>query len=363
MCPNPAYRIMVVDDDPEVRLMIEAALTEQYEVCHAHDGLDALEKLDKYEPDFLILDLLMPLMSGTEVCESIRRNPKFQNMQVLFLSAHDTREEIQQAYACGGNLFLSKPIDPARLLRNVNVFFDNAPQPPRPKKLSILQVRLLDQLEVEVRPRPSQTGTSQTRVPPRAMAPQVGQRQHKFLERREAPAPPPSSSDLHTPARARVLVVEDDKDMAELIGLSLEDTYEVTVAPDGLDAVEKLVHYQPDILLIDVMLPRMNGYQLCQSVRANRAFHEMPIYFVTAKNAPKDRDYALRIGGDGVLGKPFEMDDLLGICREAQRKPGFHIRPKHLSYSEIRALEHRDAKEAAVLPRHRQPFDRPGLIQ
>jgi len=353
---------MVVDDDPEIRMVVEAALTEKYEVCQAHDGLDALEKLDKYEPDFIVLDLLMPLMSGTEVCESIRRNPKYQNMQVLFLSAHDTREEIQQAYASGGNLFLSKPIDPARLLRNINVFFDNAPQPPRPKKLSIIQVRMLDQLEEEVRPHHRQPAPSQTRVPPRAMAPQVGQRQHKFLERREAPAPPPSTANS-APTRPRVLVVEDDKDMAELIVLSLEDTYEVTVAPDGLDAVEKLVHYQPDILLIDVMLPRMNGYQLCQSVRANRAFSEMPIYFVTAKNAPKDRDYALRIGGDGVLGKPFEMDELLGICTDAQRKPGFHIRPKQLSYEEIRALEHRDAKEAAVQPRSKQPFDRPGLIQ
>jgi DNA-binding response OmpR family regulator len=353
---------MVVDDDPEIRMIVEAALTEKYEVCHAHDGLDALEKLDKYEPDFVVLDLLMPLMSGTEVCESIRRNPRFQNMQVLFLSAHDTREEIQQAYASGGNLFLSKPIDPARLLRNINVFFDNAPLPPRSKKLSIIQVRMLDQLEEEVRPRAHQPATPQTRVPPRAMAPQAGQRQHKFLERREAPPPPPSPSNA-APARPRVLIVEDDKDMAELIVLSIEDAYEVTVAPDGLDAVEKLVRYQPDILLIDVMLPRMNGYQLCQSVRANRAFCDMPIYFVTAKNAPKDRDYALRIGGDGVLGKPFEMDELLGICTEAQRKQGFHIRPKQLSYEEIRALEHRDAKEAAVLPRSKQPFDRPGLIQ
>jgi DNA-binding response OmpR family regulator len=357
---------MVVDDDPEIRLIVEAALTEKYEVCHAHDGLDALEKLDKYEPDFVILDLLMPLMSGTEVCESIRRNSKFQNMQVLFLSAHDTREEIQQAYASGGNLFLSKPIDPARLLRNINVFFDNAPLPPRSKKLSIIQVRMLDQLEEEVRPHRlhQQPATPQAKVPPRAMAPQVGQRQHKTLERREAPAPSPHpASNGLTPTRPRVLVVEDDKDMAELIVLSLEDAYEVTVAPDGLDAVEKLVRYQPDILLIDVMLPRMNGYQLCQSVRANRAFCEMPIYFVTAKNAPKDRDYALRIGGDGVLGKPFEMDELLGICREAQRKPGFYLHPKQLSFEEIRAQEHRNAKEAAVMPKSKQPFDRPGLIQ
>ena len=82
------------------------------------------------------------------------------------------------------------------------------------------------------------------------------------------------------------MVVEDDKDLARQMMMALAETYEVVYAADGLAALDRISSYQPDILLLDVMLPRMNGYQLCKSIRGNPAFVHTPVVFVTARLPP-----------------------------------------------------------------------------
>lgn len=354
--PEFKRRIMVVDDDPDIRLILETALSEKYEVVHAHDGLDALEKLERFEPDFIVMDLVMPLMSGLEACASIRRNSRFQNIQIMFLSAHTTREDIAKSYASGGNLFLAKPIDPERLVRNVDVFFEKYRVPPQPKRMTILQIKMLEKGDNE-----ANASGPVPRIPRRAMAPQVGERPRGLLERHPAPPgsigreavpeepvlPRPGSSGALVP---RILIVEDDKDLSDLMRLALSEIYEVVMAHDGLEAVERIVKYQPDVLVIDVMLPRMNGYQLCQSVRANHVYAKVPIVFVTAKSTSRDREHAMKIGGTKFLAKPFEMEDLLAVCREVSSGPDFRIAAKSLSTTEIRAAERQEARTQSATP-------------
>ncbi|MBM3333508.1 response regulator, partial [Candidatus Sumerlaeota bacterium] len=72
-----AFRIMVVDDEADVRAVLRLALAPKFEVVEAHDGLDALEKLERSEPDFMVLDVMMPLMDGFQVCRVVRKNPRF----------------------------------------------------------------------------------------------------------------------------------------------------------------------------------------------------------------------------------------------------------------------------------------------
>ena len=357
MAAEPKRRIMVVDDDADIRMIIEAALSDKYEVTHAHDGLDALQKLEIHEPDFIIMDLVMPLMNGLEACEAIRKNPHFQQIQVLFLSAHDSREEIAKTYESGGNLFLSKPIDPNRLMRNIDIFFEKNPPPVRGKKMSLLQIKLLEKGGKK------QGGGSKPQIPRRAMAPQPAPRKKPEPRiRREVAVQPgslPAAPSPQTSLPPRILVVEDDKDLAQLIGLALENIFEIVMSHDGLDAIEKIVKYQPDILIIDVMLPKMNGYQLCQSVRANRSFRNKPVIFVTAKSSERDREYALKVGGDAFLAKPFDMKELVMMCRKMTFKEGFQVAPKSISIDDIRVVERQAQKTAGT---GKMPFDREGKI-
>jgi len=199
-------------------------------------------------------------------------------------------------------------------------------------------------------------------IPRRAMAPQTGPRPRKVLHRDPTQRGGEPAEELKPSAGSlvpRILLVEDDKDLAQLVSMALEESFEVVMAHDGLEAVEKIVKYQPDILIIDVMLPRMNGYQLCQSVRANRALANTPVLFITAKSSEKDREHAMRVGGDGFLAKPFEMSEIVDLCRKATQKPGFRVKPKALSTAEIRASERQDAKGPGQT---KLPFDKEGRI-
>lgn len=82
-----AKKIMVVDDEPHLVELLGAILeTEGYEVIRCHDGREALEKLEAVKPDLAILDMMMPGMSGREVCEQIRKNPKTKDIKVIFLT-------------------------------------------------------------------------------------------------------------------------------------------------------------------------------------------------------------------------------------------------------------------------------------
>src|SRR5688500_2439626 len=114
----PQWRILIVDDEPDIRTIIRGALTSKYEIVEAQDGLEALQKLELVEPDFIILDVMMPMMDGYQTCEAIRKHARFKGLSVLFLSALNANEDIKKGYTAGANLYLTKPFDPARLLRN-----------------------------------------------------------------------------------------------------------------------------------------------------------------------------------------------------------------------------------------------------
>lgn len=145
----------------------------------------------------------------------------------------------------------------------------------------------------------------------------------------------------------RVLVVDDDPEMCSLIRLTLMDLYEVVFANDGMEAIERLVKYQPDILIIDVMLPKMNGYQLCQSMRSNRAFSRIPIMMCSAKGSDKDINLAKRIGANDYLVKPFSGSDMLRKVESLKSIPGFRVRPKSYTLEQIMQME-RPAEEEDV---------------
>ena len=75
------------------------------------------------------MDVQMPMMDGFECCEAIRQRSDFRDIHVMFLSAYGSRENIAKSYQSGANLFLNKPVEPERLLRNVDLFFEKSPEP------------------------------------------------------------------------------------------------------------------------------------------------------------------------------------------------------------------------------------------
>ena len=117
-----------------------------------------------------------------------------------------------------------------------------------------------------------------------------------------------------------VLIVEDDRNIADLLRLYLEkEGYEVVIALDGLKGVEKFREVHPSLVLLDVMLPGMDGWGVCRTIRSES---KTPIIMLTAKSETEDKVSGLKQGADDYITKPFEMKEVLARIEAVLRRSG-----------------------------------------
>ena len=117
-----------------------------------------------------------------------------------------------------------------------------------------------------------------------------------------------------------VLIVEDDRNIQELLQLYLEkEGYAVTVASDGGQGLAKFRSIKPDLVLLDVMMPVMDGWAVCKAIRADS---QTPIIMLTAKGETDDKVTGLKSGADDYVTKPFEMKELLARVEAVLRRTG-----------------------------------------
>ena len=117
-----------------------------------------------------------------------------------------------------------------------------------------------------------------------------------------------------------VLIVEDEKHIAELLQMYLEkEGYAVTVASDGGQGLAKFRSIKPDLVLLDVMMPVMDGWSVCRAIRADS---QTPIIMLTAKGETDDKVAGLKSGADDYVTKPFEMKELLARIEAVLRRTG-----------------------------------------
>lgn len=117
----------------------------------------------------------------------------------------------------------------------------------------------------------------------------------------------------------RVLIIEDNADLAELVSVHLRDLdCRVAVANDGVSGLEAARESAPDLVVLDLMLPRLEGLEVCRRLRAGAGY--TPILMLTAKSAELDRVLGLEIGADDYLTKPFSMPELLARVKAMFRR-------------------------------------------
>ncbi len=121
--------------------------------------------------------------------------------------------------------------------------------------------------------------------------------------------------------KTTILTADDDLQLLRLVArnLQLED-YEVLTASDGKQALEQIESHMPDLVLLDVMMPRMDGFTVCQRVRE---FSAVPIIIVTARGQDQDKVRGLDLGADDYLTKPFSVEELLARVRAVLRRTQF----------------------------------------
>jgi chemosensory pili system protein ChpA (sensor histidine kinase/response regulator) len=111
-----------------------------------------------------------------------------------------------------------------------------------------------------------------------------------------------------------IMVVDDSLTVRKITSRLLErEGFQVVTAKDGVDALEQLVDYKPDVMLLDIEMPRMDGFDLARNVRADARLRDVPIVMITSRMADKHRNYAMEIGVNHYLGKPYQEEQLLEL--------------------------------------------------
>lgn len=118
----------------------------------------------------------------------------------------------------------------------------------------------------------------------------------------------------------KILLVDDEKDIVEFLEYNLQqEGFEVISAYDGQEAIEKLKH-KPDLIILDILMPKMDGFETCQKIRGLSEFKNVPVIFLTAKSAEVDEIKGLNLGADDFIRKPISPKKLIARVKSNLRK-------------------------------------------
>lgn len=153
---------------------------------------------------------------------------------------------------------------------------------------------------------------------------------------------PNSSSTPTTPSK--ILIADDNEQNRELLEAYLADgAYQIEMSYDGPSTLEKVKAFQPDLVLLDIMMPKLSGYEVCQRMKADAVTHDIPILMVTALNEMGDIEKAVAAGCDDFLTKPVNRLELTTRVRSL-------LRVRHLTNERDRLLAYLSEVEAALGP-------------
>ena len=115
----------------------------------------------------------------------------------------------------------------------------------------------------------------------------------------------------------KILVVDDDPKDLELLLETLKNTdFQVMTATNGNEALLKLKNQKPSLILLDIVMPEMNGYQFCQMLKSESAYKDIPIVFFTCKNTDEDKQWGYDLGANDYISKPYTREELFTVLRK-----------------------------------------------
>jgi len=132
-------------------------------------------------------------------------------------------------------------------------------------------------------------------------------------------APPPKLG------RPEVLVVDDAEEILQLVRMTLEDDYDIRLARDGVEAMDAVASSHPDLIILDVMMPRMSGYEVCQALKEYEDTSDIPVLFLSARGETSHIKKGFYAGADDYLPKPFDPEEMMLRVRALLRRTGWRL--------------------------------------
>ena len=118
--------------------------------------------------------------------------------------------------------------------------------------------------------------------------------------------------------KKRILLVEDEKDLVDIVKFRLEaNNYEVVVAYDGQEALDRAKKEKPDLIILDLMLPKIDGFKVCRMLKFDEKYKKIPIIMFTARAQESDKKLGEEVGADAYITKPFDLEEVLVLVQRA----------------------------------------------
>jgi diguanylate cyclase (GGDEF)-like protein len=255
-------RILIVDDVHENLHALMNILREYYVITAATNGEKALELARRQpQPDLILLDIKMPGMDGYSVLAALKIDPATADIPVIFVTALAEAADEARGFALGVADYITKPVNP-----------------------DLLKTRVRNQLEL------------------------ARYRKHPVMFDISAHADP-----THPPS---LLVVDDIPDNIHELLEALKDEYRIMVASNGAKALDILQGLTPpDLVLLDIMMPEMDGYEVCRRIKATPVGNRIPVMFVTVVEATQDKVKGFELGAADYITKPFDIDEVRARIR------------------------------------------------
>ena len=315
--PDAPARILVIDDEAQNLDLLQAMLTSSgYDVLLAGGGDEGLRMAREQKPDLILLDLMMPGLSGFEVCARVKTDPQTGGIPVLFVTALSQVSDKERALAAGGDDFLVKPFERTVLLTRVE---------------ALLRVRHLN------------------RALDRALAylHELEVTRHAQQPRKPAPSTPPQEG------AGNILVVDDELLARQLFADVLREAgYVLHEAENGERALEIARREAIDVVLLDIMMPGMSGLEVL--AKLGEIAPDSPVIIVTANPSSDNAIAALRLGAFDFIVKGFKNEVMLTTVARAMERRRLAIRNRGL----IRQLEAKIRELLAILAEHSEESER-----
>ncbi len=117
--------------------------------------------------------------------------------------------------------------------------------------------------------------------------------------------------------KKKILIIDDEEDMRAFVGMRLQAAgYEILTAIDGMDGLNMARAHHPNLIILDVMMPKMDGFQVCRMLKFDEIFQDIPVIMLTAKSQPDDKKIGQDVKADAYITKPFEGEVLIRKVKE-----------------------------------------------
>lgn len=333
-------KILVMDDNAENRLVLLSMLElPGFDVTLAENGKQGVEKAEKILPDCILMDLVLPVMSGLEAVKAIRQIPELRDTPIIAISASVFEVDRARSEIAGCDDFLPKPVDAGRLFSLIGKHLSltwtyrespagqetPAPEPeiippPRHELEMLYELTRFGNLAY-VKEKARKLEKTDGRYAPfvRKLCGHAKAFEDepilKLLERFMGPQPEFSEamkpSEMNDERHAVLIVDDNQMNVGALDSTLTSHGFEAITARNGAMGIRRAEFSGPGLILLDVMMPGMDGFETCSRLKADDRTKEIPVIFMTALSDLESKISAFKLGGVDYITKPFHEDEVL----------------------------------------------------